>query len=75
MRSRKTMAQMTALQVARLNNVDIASVRPALDTHYEQCPPCWIILEQSDRAEVVYEADPDIIASTRNRPGRFVALI
>ncbi len=75
MGSRKTMAHKTALQVARLNNVDVAKVRPALDTHYEQCPPCWIILEQCDHAEVVYEADPDIIASARNRPGRFVALI
>ncbi len=38
MGSRKTMAHKTALQVARLNNVDVAKVRPALDTHYEQCP-------------------------------------
>ncbi len=75
MRARNTMAQETALQVARLNNVDIAKVRLALDTHYTQCPPCWIILEQTDHAEVVYEADPDIIASARNRPGRFVAPI
>jgi len=73
MGSQVTRAQETALQVARLNNFDIAGVRQALDTRYRQCPPCWIILEQPDHAEVVYENDPYAIASTRNRPGRFVA--
>ena len=73
MRARMTLAQATALQVARLNNFDTGKVRQALDTDYRQCPPCWIILEQPDRAEVVYEDDPASIASTRNRPGRFVA--
>ena len=69
---RMTMAHQTALQVALLNNLDIAQVRPAVDTHFRECPPCWIILEQPDRAEVIYEDDPDAIATARNRPGRFV---
>jgi hypothetical protein len=59
--------------VARLNNLDIAKVRLALDTDYSECPPCWLILERPDHAEVVYENNPDAIASARNRPGRFVA--
>ena len=68
-----TLAQKTAIEVARLNNFDTAKVRPALDTHDRWCSPCWVILEYPDRAEVVYENDPDIVASMRNRPGRFVA--
>ncbi len=70
---RMTMAQRTAMEVARLNNFVIAKVRPALDTYEERCSPCWIILEHPDRAEVVYENDPDFVASMRNLPGRFVA--
>ena len=66
-------AQQFALAVARLNNFDMAKVRPALDTYFRQCSPCWVILEQPDRAEVVYEDDPEFVASARNRPGRFIA--
>ncbi len=71
--SRTTMAQKTAMEVARLNNFDMARVRAALDTYDERCSPCWVIVEHPDRAEVVYENDPDFVASMRNRPGRFVA--
>jgi hypothetical protein len=70
---RMTLAQKTAIEVARLNNFDMATVRPALDTYDRRYSPCWIILEHPDRAEVVYENDPDNVASMRNRPGRFVA--
>ncbi len=73
MQTRMSMAQKTAIAVARLNNFDTAKVRPALDTYDQQCAPCWVILEHPDRAEVVYENDPDNVASMRNRPGRFVA--
>jgi hypothetical protein len=68
-----SLAQQFALSVARLNNFDLAKVRPALDTYFRQCAPCWVILEQPDRAEVVYEDDPEYVASARNRPGRFIA--
>ena len=40
---RMTMAQKTAIEVARLNNFDMAKVRPALDTYDERCSPCWVI--------------------------------
>jgi hypothetical protein len=69
---RMTIAQKTAIEIARLNNFDMAKVRPALDTYDERCSPCWVVLEYPDRAEVVYENDPDIVASMRNRPGRFI---
>ena len=73
MQPQMSLAQRLAIEVARLNNFDLAKVRPALDTYDKQCSPCWVILEHPDRAEVVYEDDPDIVASMRNRPGRFVA--
>ena len=71
---RKSMAQKFAVEVPALpNNFDLATVRPALDTHDRHCSPCWIVLGDPDRAEVVYEDEPDMVASMRNRPGRFVA--
>lgn len=68
-------AQEMALEVARLNNLDVAKVRPALDTHTRGCSACWVILELPDRAEVIYEEQPRFIESARNRPGRFVSLM
>jgi len=65
-------AHKMAIEIARLNDIDLTKVRPALDTHTEQFSPCWVILEAPDRAEVVYEDDPDTVLSARNRPGRFV---
>ena len=73
MQVRMSLAQQTALEVARLNDFDIAKVRPALDTYFKQCSPCWVIIERPDHAEVVYEDDPQFVASARNRPGRFIA--
>jgi hypothetical protein len=70
-----TSAQRTALQIAKLNNLETGKVRPALDTHTRNCSPCWVILELPDLAEVVYEEEPEFVESARNRPGRFVSAL